>query len=95
CSSVNRLFFMTSIPPLEAILSSFNRPDIRQAAHFELVVQKRSLEFSGSEADSRQCVLHPTSRVLSATGRHCANTCPQRPNAKIKTARFTSRDCRE
>ncbi|WP_229772378.1 hypothetical protein, partial [Burkholderia pseudomallei] len=36
CSSVNRLFFMTSFSPLEAILSSFNWSENSRAGHSEL-----------------------------------------------------------
>ncbi|WP_230082240.1 phage tail assembly chaperone [Burkholderia pseudomallei] len=34
CSSVNRLFFMTSFSPLEAILSSFNWSENSRAGHW-------------------------------------------------------------
>ncbi|MEB2504333.1 hypothetical protein SB377_15025, partial [Burkholderia sp. BCCIQ07D] len=36
CSSVNRLFFMTSLSPLEAILSSFNWSENSRAGHAHL-----------------------------------------------------------
>ncbi|MDR5746999.1 hypothetical protein QCE73_27890, partial [Caballeronia sp. LZ029] len=43
CSSVNRLFLMTSIPPLEAILSSFNWSENRQAGHSDALADLSTL----------------------------------------------------
>ncbi|WP_414629594.1 H-NS family nucleoid-associated regulatory protein [Burkholderia pseudomallei] len=41
CSSVNRLFFMTSFSPLEAILSSFNWSENSRAGHLRSPDKRR------------------------------------------------------
>ncbi|WP_221174593.1 hypothetical protein, partial [Burkholderia pseudomallei] len=44
CSSVNRLFFMTSFSPLEAILSSFNWSENSRAGQLMLSAPKDDID---------------------------------------------------
>jgi hypothetical protein len=51
CSSVNRLFFMTSLSPLEAILSSFNWSENSRAGHIQQCLLwgvKQPLSYAGA-----------------------------------------------
>ncbi|MDF3113119.1 hypothetical protein KPA94_06645, partial [Burkholderia semiarida] len=54
CSSVNRLFFMTSLSPLEAILSSFNWSENSRAGQLHLI-----LEAAWSPLAAAFLVTHP------------------------------------
>ncbi|MGR8027245.1 hypothetical protein ACU7M1_09275 [Burkholderia pseudomallei] len=56
CSSVNRLFFMTSFSPLEAILSSFNWSENSRAGHVIVTTTRRvrALEVRTGEHNGRR-----------------------------------------